>query len=164
MISIFGVGKCKINIFGLWRSTRACKDKKPVCLYFFLEFKMASTFKIVKIVTKMLVFLKVRSIVLFPHVGSCQTSMLVFRCFRLYKLKMHFPVFKFLIIHNTVFISVQDHDKLRQGLQRVVATKGAWVITGGTNAGIMKICGEAVRDHVLSSVSASDTRSHHFLF
>ncbi len=52
----------------------------------------------------------------------------------------------------------KDHDRLRQGLQRVAATKGAWVIMGGPNAGIMKICGEAVRDHILSEVSAEDSR------
>ena len=54
----------------------------------------------------------------------------------------------------------KDHDRLRQGLQRVAATKGAWVITGGTNAGIMKICGEAVRDQLLTSTSSpSSTNS-----
>ena len=45
----------------------------------------------------------------------------------------------------------KDHDKLRQSLQRVAATKGAWIITGGTNAGVMKVCGEAVRDQVFSN-------------
>ena len=53
----------------------------------------------------------------------------------------------------------KDHDRLRQGLQRVAATKGAWVITGGTNAGIMKICGEAVRDQLLTSTSSPSSNS-----
>ena len=47
------------------------------------------------------------------------------------------------------------HEKLKQGLQRVAGTKGAWLITGGTNAGIMKICGEAVRDQILTSTFSS---------
>ncbi|XP_063725774.1 transient receptor potential cation channel subfamily M member 2-like [Symsagittifera roscoffensis] len=53
----------------------------------------------------------------------------------------------------------KDHEKLRQGLQRVLDTKGAWLISGGTNKGIMKICGEAVRDNVLSKLTASDSRN-----
>ena len=53
----------------------------------------------------------------------------------------------------------KDHDRLRQGLQRVAATKGAWIITGGTNAGVMKICGEAVRDQLLTSKSSSLSNS-----
>ena len=27
---------------------------------------------------------------------------------------------------------------------------GAWIVTGGTNAGIMKLCGEAVHDYILA--------------
>ena len=49
----------------------------------------------------------------------------------------------------------KDHERLKQGLQRVAATKGAWFITGGSNAGIMKICGEASRDQLLTSNSSS---------
>ena len=45
-----------------------------------------------------------------------------------------------------------DHFKLRQGLQRIAATEGAWLITGGTDAGIMKICGEAMRHQIFNSI------------
>ena len=55
---------------------------------------------------------------------------------------------------NDFAMKKKDHDRLRQGLQRVAATKGAWIITGGTNAGVMKICGEAVRDQLLTATSA----------
>ena len=30
MISIFGLGKCKISIFGLWRSTREANDLSAI--------------------------------------------------------------------------------------------------------------------------------------
>ena len=53
----------------------------------------------------------------------------------------------------------EDHEKLRLGLQKIAATEGAWLITGGTNAGIMKICGEAARDSQFSSVSARNDSS-----
>ncbi|NWX25909.1 TRPM2 protein, partial [Notiomystis cincta] len=38
----------------------------------------------------------------------------------------------------------------RQGLVKVAQTTGAWIITGGSHAGVMKQVGEAVRDFVLS--------------
>ncbi|XP_075399456.1 transient receptor potential cation channel subfamily M member 2 isoform X2 [Tenrec ecaudatus] len=39
----------------------------------------------------------------------------------------------------------------RRGLVKVAQTTGAWIITGGTHAGVMKQVGEAVRDFSLSS-------------
>ncbi|XP_039539523.1 transient receptor potential cation channel subfamily M member 2 isoform X2 [Pimephales promelas] len=42
-------------------------------------------------------------------------------------------------------------DKFRRGLIKVAQTTGAWILTGGTNAGVMKHVGMAVRDYTLSS-------------
>ncbi|XP_047702875.1 transient receptor potential cation channel subfamily M member 2 isoform X2 [Prionailurus viverrinus] len=39
----------------------------------------------------------------------------------------------------------------RRGLVKVAQTTGAWIITGGSHAGVMKQVGEAVRDFTLSS-------------
>ncbi|XP_044531649.1 transient receptor potential cation channel subfamily M member 2 [Gracilinanus agilis] len=39
----------------------------------------------------------------------------------------------------------------RRGLVKVAQTTGAWIITGGSHAGVMKQVGEAVRDFSLSS-------------
>ncbi|XP_006898486.1 PREDICTED: transient receptor potential cation channel subfamily M member 2 [Elephantulus edwardii] len=39
----------------------------------------------------------------------------------------------------------------RRGLAKVAQTTGAWIITGGSHAGVMKQVGEAVRDFSLSS-------------
>ena len=47
----------------------------------------------------------------------------------------------------------KDHERLRQALQRIVATDGSWLVTGGSNCGIMKICGEAVMHQLLNSPS-----------
>uniref|UniRef100_A0A8C7TEZ4 TRPM SLOG domain-containing protein n=1 Tax=Oncorhynchus mykiss TaxID=8022 RepID=A0A8C7TEZ4_ONCMY len=41
----------------------------------------------------------------------------------------------------------------RRGLIKVAQTTGAWIITGGTHAGVMKHVGQAVREYVLSSGS-----------
>ncbi|XP_061579658.1 transient receptor potential cation channel subfamily M member 2 isoform X2 [Cololabis saira] len=38
-----------------------------------------------------------------------------------------------------------------RGLIKVAQTTGAWIITGGTNTGVMKYVGQAVKDHALSS-------------
>uniref|UniRef100_A0A3Q3L2W7 Transient receptor potential cation channel, subfamily M, member 2 n=1 Tax=Labrus bergylta TaxID=56723 RepID=A0A3Q3L2W7_9LABR len=38
-----------------------------------------------------------------------------------------------------------------RGLIKVAQTTGAWIITGGTHAGVMKHVGQAVRDNALSS-------------
>ncbi|XP_077072333.1 transient receptor potential cation channel subfamily M member 2-like isoform X3 [Siphateles boraxobius] len=42
-------------------------------------------------------------------------------------------------------------DKFRRGLIKVAQTTGAWILTGGTHAGVMKHVGMAVRDYSLSS-------------
>ncbi|KTG36711.1 hypothetical protein cypCar_00028515 [Cyprinus carpio] len=42
-------------------------------------------------------------------------------------------------------------DKFRRGLIKVAQTTGAWILTGGTHAGVMKHVGMAVRDYTLSS-------------
>ncbi|XP_021362499.1 transient receptor potential cation channel subfamily M member 2-like isoform X2 [Mizuhopecten yessoensis] len=43
----------------------------------------------------------------------------------------------------------------RRGLMKVAKSTGAWIITGGTNTGVMKHVGEAVRDYGLTSVSST---------
>ncbi|XP_048577809.1 transient receptor potential cation channel subfamily M member 7 isoform X2 [Nematostella vectensis] len=40
---------------------------------------------------------------------------------------------------------------LRQGLLKAARTTGAWILTGGTNTGVMKHVGEAVRGQMLTS-------------
>ncbi|XP_073710850.1 transient receptor potential cation channel subfamily M member 2 isoform X2 [Misgurnus anguillicaudatus] len=47
----------------------------------------------------------------------------------------------------------QLKDKFRRGLIKVAQTTGAWILTGGTHAGVMKHVGMAVRDYTLSSSS-----------
>ncbi|XP_053482029.1 transient receptor potential cation channel subfamily M member 2 [Ictalurus furcatus] len=42
-------------------------------------------------------------------------------------------------------------NKFRRGLIKVAQTTGAWILTGGTNTGVMKHVGRAVRDYNLSS-------------
>uniref|UniRef100_A0A7M4EAF1 TRPM SLOG domain-containing protein n=1 Tax=Crocodylus porosus TaxID=8502 RepID=A0A7M4EAF1_CROPO len=39
----------------------------------------------------------------------------------------------------------------RRGLVKVAQTTGAWIITGGSHAGVMKLVGEAVRDFSMNS-------------
>lgn len=43
----------------------------------------------------------------------------------------------------------------RRGLMKVAKSTGAWIITGGTNTGVMKHVGEAVRDYGLTSASST---------
>ncbi|XP_033724836.1 transient receptor potential cation channel subfamily M member-like 2 isoform X2 [Pecten maximus] len=43
----------------------------------------------------------------------------------------------------------------RRGLMKVAKSTGAWIITGGTNTGVMKHVGESVRDYGLTSVSST---------
>ncbi|XP_022809876.1 transient receptor potential cation channel subfamily M member 3-like, partial [Stylophora pistillata] len=40
---------------------------------------------------------------------------------------------------------------LRQGLLKAAQTTGAWIITGGTNTGVMRHVGEAVKGHTVMS-------------
>ncbi|KAK7482390.1 hypothetical protein BaRGS_00026409, partial [Batillaria attramentaria] len=42
-------------------------------------------------------------------------------------------------------------DAFRRGLMKAALSTGAWIITGGTNAGVMKHVGEAVRDYGLTA-------------
>ncbi|XP_062614395.1 transient receptor potential cation channel subfamily M member-like 2 isoform X2 [Saccostrea cucullata] len=46
-------------------------------------------------------------------------------------------------------------EEFRRGLMKVARSTGAWIITGGTNAGVMKHVGEAVRDYGLVSASTN---------
>lgn len=50
---------------------------------------------------------------------------------------------------------MKDHLKkvFHRGLIKVAQTTGAWIITGGTHAGVMKHVGQAVRDHALSNAT-----------
>ncbi|XP_056610904.1 LOW QUALITY PROTEIN: transient receptor potential cation channel subfamily M member 2 [Triplophysa dalaica] len=50
-------------------------------------------------------------------------------------------------------IKSQLKDKFRRGLIKVAKTTGAWILTGGTHAGVMKHVGMAVRDYTLSNNS-----------
>ncbi|CAL8265823.1 unnamed protein product [Lota lota] len=43
-----------------------------------------------------------------------------------------------------------------RGLIKVAKTTGAWIMTGGSHAGVMNYVGQAVRDHALSSRSTQD--------
>ncbi|XP_072174396.1 transient receptor potential cation channel subfamily M member-like 2 [Diadema setosum] len=42
-------------------------------------------------------------------------------------------------------------DVFRKGLIKAATSTSAWIITGGTHAGVMKYVGEAVRDHALAN-------------
>ncbi|KAL4228805.1 Transient receptor putative cation channel subfamily M member 2 [Mactra antiquata] len=44
-------------------------------------------------------------------------------------------------------------DNFRRGLMNVALTTGAWIVTGGTHAGVMKHVGEAVKDYGIASTS-----------
>ncbi|XP_031570501.1 transient receptor potential cation channel subfamily M member 3-like [Actinia tenebrosa] len=50
---------------------------------------------------------------------------------------------------------------LRDGLLKAAQTTGAWIITGGTNTGVMKHVGEAVRGHTVMSRGAQLKDSAH---
>ncbi|KAL5010117.1 hypothetical protein ScPMuIL_012422 [Solemya velum] len=43
----------------------------------------------------------------------------------------------------------------RRGLMKVAQSTGAWIVTGGTNTGVMKHVGEAVRDYGLTSTTTN---------
>lgn len=43
-------------------------------------------------------------------------------------------------------------DAFRHGLMKAASTTGAWILTGGTNVGITKVVGEAVRDFYLTTL------------
>ncbi|XP_052253945.1 transient receptor potential cation channel subfamily M member-like 2 isoform X3 [Dreissena polymorpha] len=44
-------------------------------------------------------------------------------------------------------------DTFRRGLMKTALTTGAWIVTGGTHAGVMKHVGEAVKDFGIASTS-----------
>ena len=49
------------------------------------------------------------------------------------------------------YVSQQLKDTLKQGLNKVVSLTNAWIISGGTNVGVMKLVGDAIEDQLLSS-------------
>ncbi|XP_031442375.1 transient receptor potential cation channel subfamily M member 2 [Clupea harengus] len=51
------------------------------------------------------------------------------------------------------YMRTELKNKFRRGLIKVAQSTGAWIITGGTHAGVMKHVGMAVRDYTLSSSS-----------
>ncbi|CAB1430717.1 unnamed protein product [Pleuronectes platessa] len=51
------------------------------------------------------------------------------------------------------YLKARLKNMFHRGLIKVAQTTGAWIITGGTHAGVMKHVGQAVRDHALSSSS-----------
>uniref|UniRef100_A0A673C9F8 Transient receptor potential cation channel, subfamily M, member 2 n=1 Tax=Sphaeramia orbicularis TaxID=375764 RepID=A0A673C9F8_9TELE len=51
------------------------------------------------------------------------------------------------------YLKARLKNMFHRGLIKVAQTTGAWIITGGTNTGVMKHVGQAVRDYALSSSS-----------
>ncbi|XP_023136566.3 transient receptor potential cation channel subfamily M member 2 isoform X1 [Amphiprion ocellaris] len=49
------------------------------------------------------------------------------------------------------YLKTRLKNMFHRGLIKVAQTTGAWIITGGTHAGVMKHVGQAVRDYALSS-------------
>ncbi|KAJ0070569.1 hypothetical protein NL108_016259, partial [Boleophthalmus pectinirostris] len=49
------------------------------------------------------------------------------------------------------YLKARLKSMFHRGLIKVAQTTGAWILTGGTNTGVMKHVGQAVRDHALSS-------------
>uniref|UniRef100_A0A3Q2ZJC6 Transient receptor potential cation channel, subfamily M, member 2 n=1 Tax=Hippocampus comes TaxID=109280 RepID=A0A3Q2ZJC6_HIPCM len=49
------------------------------------------------------------------------------------------------------YLKTRLKNVFQRGLIKVAQTTGAWIITGGTNTGVMKHVGQAVRDYSLSS-------------
>ncbi|XP_077473871.1 transient receptor potential cation channel subfamily M member 2 [Stigmatopora argus] len=49
------------------------------------------------------------------------------------------------------YLKTRLKNVFQRGLIKVAKTTGAWIITGGTNTGVMKHVGQAVRDYSLSS-------------
>ncbi|XP_061081599.1 transient receptor potential cation channel subfamily M member 2-like isoform X1 [Conger conger] len=47
-------------------------------------------------------------------------------------------------------------EMFRRGLIKVAKTTGAWILTGGTNTGVMKHVGQAVRDYALTTSTTED--------
>lgn len=73
-----------------------------------------------------------------------------------YEWKLELP--KLLISVTGGAKSFQLHPELknvlRQGLLQAAQTTGAWIITGGTNTGVMRHVGEAVKGHTVMSRGA----------
>ncbi|KAM3607705.1 uncharacterized protein V6R79_012295 [Siganus canaliculatus] len=49
------------------------------------------------------------------------------------------------------YLKARLKNMFHRGLIKVAQTTGAWIVTGGTHAGVMKHVGQAVRDYALSS-------------
>ncbi|MBN3295181.1 TRPM2 protein, partial [Amia calva] len=54
------------------------------------------------------------------------------------------------------YMKAQLKSMFRRGLIKVAHTTGAWILTGGTNTGVMKHVGTAVQDYTTSTVSKDD--------
>ena len=50
-------------------------------------------------------------------------------------------------------------EKLRRGLHKVLSTDNAWVVTGGTDVGIMRLCGLALEDQKISEKNESGEKT-----
>nr|QNG40904.1 transient receptor potential ion channel melastatin 1 [Hofstenia miamia] len=50
-------------------------------------------------------------------------------------------------------MSKKEKEALKTGLKKIAVIKDAWIVDGGTNSGIMKICGDAMKDFVVSKGS-----------
>lgn len=79
-------------------------------------------------------------------------------CASLYQLmteqwKLHSPNLLISVTGGAKNFYMKNHlkEKFRRGLIKVAQTTGAWILTGGTHAGVMKHVGMAVRDYTLSS-------------
>uniref|UniRef100_A0AAY4EJ95 Transient receptor potential cation channel subfamily M member 2 n=1 Tax=Denticeps clupeoides TaxID=299321 RepID=A0AAY4EJ95_9TELE len=67
--------------------------------------------------------------------------------------KLHSPNLLISVTGGAVNFTMNSHlkSKFRRGLRKVAETTGAWIITGGTHAGVMKHVGAALREYTLSS-------------
>uniref|UniRef100_A0A1A8QB26 Transient receptor potential cation channel, subfamily M, member 2 n=1 Tax=Nothobranchius rachovii TaxID=451742 RepID=A0A1A8QB26_9TELE len=54
------------------------------------------------------------------------------------------------------YLKARLKNMFHRGLIKVAQTTGAWIITGGTNTGVMKHVGQAVRDYGLSSLQGKE--------
>ncbi|XP_033624226.1 transient receptor potential cation channel subfamily M member-like 2 isoform X2 [Asterias rubens] len=58
---------------------------------------------------------------------------------------------------NNFHMSNKLKSVFRKGLIKAALSTGAWIITGGSNSGIMKYVGDAIRDYALASGNATRT-------
>lgn len=80
--------------------------------------------------------------------GCLRTSVLYCSCMCMYPNSN----LKYVVCSHTMFIKIKTRNQTCV-ITHAVLYAGAWIITGGTNVGVMKHVGKAVRDYALSSSS-----------